>query len=99
MRLSTKVWHSPQVREELAQLAGDNDLNSETLVRAVRTRWNTVTDVLQRALEMRTVLTTLCKNPQFNKTKDRGMRLRRFLLDDEEWKVISELHSLLDVHP
>ena len=97
MRLSTKVWHSPQVREELAQLAGDADLNSETLVRAVRTRWNTVTEVLERALDMRGVLTDLCKNPRFNKTKDRGMRLRRFLLSNKEWKVIEELHRLLDV--
>ena len=98
MRLSTKVWHSPQVREELARLAGDASLDSETLVRAVKTRWNTVTDVLERALEMRGVLAELCDDARFNKARDRGMRLRRFLLDDEEWTVIEELHRLLDVH-
>ena len=56
MRLLTKVWHSPQVHEELARLAGDASLDSETLVRAVKTRWNTVTDVLERALEIGRVL-------------------------------------------
>ena len=97
MRLSTKVWHSPLVREELAQLAGDAGINSETLVRAVKTRWNTVTEVFDRALDMRELLEALCNNPRFNKTKDRGLRLRRFLLSDEEWTIIEELHRLLDV--
>ena len=98
MRLSTKVWHSPQIREELARLAGDAELDSETLVRAVKTRWNTVTEVLERALEMRSVLTELSDDPRFNKARDRGMRLRRFLLDDEEWTMVEQLHRLLDVH-
>ncbi|TBU31221.1 hypothetical protein BD311DRAFT_623710, partial [Dichomitus squalens] len=32
-RLTQKVWYSPQIRTELARLAGDADINSEVLVR------------------------------------------------------------------
>lgn len=99
--LSNKVWHSPTVRTELARLAGDANLNSEVLVRAVKTRWNTVTHVLERALEMRPVLTELCDMSQFNKGnttgRGKGIRLRRFILDNSDWDILEQLHRLLQV--
>ena len=97
MRLSTKVWHSPQIREELARLAGDADLNSETLVYAVRTRWNTVTEVLERGLQMREVLGQLCDMTAFNSSKSGGVQLRRYTINDEEWVILEQLFKLLHV--
>ena len=83
----------------MADLAQNAELNSEVLVRAVRTRWNTVTMTLQRAKEMKDVLTELCDRAQFNTTARgaRGMRLRSLILPEEEWEIIDELHRLLDV--
>ena len=72
-------------------------LNSEVLVRMVKTRWNTFTMVLARAIEMKDVLSGLCDMHQFNQRDKQGARLRRYILSDEEWKVIEELHRLLDV--
>lgn len=95
MKLSNKVWNSPMVRAELARLAADAELNSEVLVHSVKTHWNTVAEVLERALEMREVLTDLCDMVQFNKTG--GARLRRFMLTDDEWQILGQLHQLLDV--
>ena len=46
---------------------------SEVLVRAVRTRWNTVTMVLERALELRPILFNVCDKAEFNKAQ--GVRL------------------------
>lgn len=35
--LSNRVWHNPTIHAALAEEAGDEDLNSEVLVPAVRT--------------------------------------------------------------
>ncbi len=89
------MWNSPTIRAELSKLAAKADLNSKVLVRAVKTRWNTVTEVLERALDMREVLRDLCDMAQFNKKT--GARLRRYLLDDDEWDLLEQLWRLLDV--
>lgn len=95
MKLSRKVWNSPTIRAELAKLSHDAELDCEVLVRSVKTRWNTVTEVLERALKMRAVLSDLCDMVQFN--KPRGVRLRQFILGDEEWTILQQVHSMLDV--
>ena len=57
--------------------------------------------VFERTLEMKEVLTDLCDMAQFNTcakdSKGSGMRLRGFILDDEEWDIIEQLYDLLDV--
>ncbi len=95
MKLSRKVWNNPTIRAELASLAAAAELNSETLIRCVKTRWNTVTEVIGRALQMRPVLADLCDMVQFN--KPRGACLRQYILNDDEWTVLQQLHDLLDV--
>ncbi len=95
MKLSQKVWNSPTVRAELETLAVESKLPCKVLVRSVKTRWNTVVKVLNRAVTMKAVLSELCDKAQFN--KPRGIRLRRYVLTDEEWVVIEQLRLLLDV--
>ena len=68
---------------------------SEVLVRAVRTRWNTVTMVLERALELRPILFNVCDKAEFNKAQ--GVRLRRFIVEEDEWPVLEQLYTLLAV--
>lgn len=95
MKLSLKVWNSPTVRAELETLAVDSKLACKVLVRSVKTRWNTVVEVLNRAVTMKSVLGELCDKAQFN--KPRGIRLQRYVLTEEEWLVIEQLRLLLDV--
>ena len=87
------------MRAELARLANDENIKSEVLVRPVKTRWNTVCMVLERALQLRDALTPLCVMNQFNTSASRGMRLKRFVLNDDEWQFLEQLHSLLEVRP
>lgn len=54
-----------------------------------------MTEVLACALEMCDILTELCDKTQFNRRD--GVRLRRFMLNDEEWELLYELHRLLGV--
>ena len=94
-QLSQKVWFSAAIRAELARLAGEEDLTAEVLVRAVKTRWNTMKQVLERALALKDILLELCDKHQFNGPK--SARLRRFILSDEEWSLLEQLYQLLDV--
>lgn len=55
MQLSKKVWHSPSIRAELARLKTEAEVGSHVLC-SVKMRWNTITEVLERTLEMRNVL-------------------------------------------
>ena len=89
------MWFSPTIHAELARLAGKEDLTAEVLVRAVKTRWNTITLVLERALALKDILLELCDKHQFNGPK--SARLRRFILSDEEWTLFEQLYQLLDV--
>lgn len=84
------------MRAALATLTHDApDIHSEVLVCSVATRWNTVAAVIERALELQEVLGDLCDMAQFN--KPRGVRLRRFILTDDDWMLLDQLHRLLNV--
>ena len=95
MVLSSHVFCRPQIRSVLARLAKEAHLKSEVLIRPVRTRWNTVTHSLGRAIDMQEVLDALCDMHQFNQPG--GVRLRRFILDAAQWTIIRELYELLYV--
>ncbi|PIL32946.1 hypothetical protein GSI_05064 [Ganoderma sinense ZZ0214-1] len=88
-------FRSPTVRDEMSRQAKDAGKKSEVLIRAVRTRWNTVTMVLARALDLRPILFGVCDKAEFNKSQ--GVRLRRFIIEDEDWPILEQLHELLAV--
>ena len=84
------------VRAEMTHQAQAQGKKSEVLVRAVRTRWNTVTMVLARALELRSILFNVCNMAEFNKAQ--GVRLHRFIVDEGDWPILEQLYELLAVH-
>jgi len=51
--------------------------------------------MLGRALTLQPLLFSLCDMAQFNKRD--GVQLRRFILEDNEWELLKQLHPLLDV--
>lgn len=93
--LSKKVFHSPTIREELHKLCTEDGLKEQVLLCSVPTRWNSVAEMLGRALTLRSVLNDLCDKSQFNKRD--GVRLRRYTLADNEWLLLEQLYSFLDV--
>ena len=97
LKLTNKVWNNPPIRVALEEIAGAAKLDSKVLVRAVKTRWNTVTEVLERALQMREVLAQLCDMNAFNSPKSGGVQLRRYTIEDDEWEILEQLFKLLHV--
>jgi hypothetical protein len=93
--LSKKVFHSAVIREELYRLCSAKKVKEQVLLRSVSTRWNSVAEMLGRALGLRSVIPDLCDLKQFNKRT--GARLHRFNLDMDEWELLEQLFPLLDV--
>ena len=91
------MWNNPHICVKLEEIAAAAELNSKVLVRAVKTRWNTVTEVLERGLQMREVLGQLCDMTAFNSSKSGGVQLRRYTINDEEWVILEQLFKLLHV--
>ena len=81
----------------MAKLAKAAKLNHEVLIRPVRTRWNTVTTCVGRAIDSRSVLTGLCDMVQFNQNDGRGVQLRRYILTPDEWTILGQLFRMLYV--
>jgi hypothetical protein len=66
------------------------------MVRDVSTRWNSTADLVQWALELSPALKILVVKADYNKPRH-GVRLKRFQLSLEEWKLLADLSPLLDV--
>ena len=66
------------------------------MIRDVSTRWNSTAELVQCALELSLALKILVVKAEHNK-HNRGVRLRRFQLSPEEWKLLSDLSPLLNV--
>jgi hypothetical protein len=67
------------------------------MIRPVAPRWNTLTEVIGRALKIREALILLVNLEQYNKKGSRGMRLMRYKLSRQEWELLAQLFPLLDV--
>jgi hypothetical protein len=65
------------------------------MVRDVATRWNSTSELLDRALQLRKALTVLASLEQHN--KPHTARLQRFKLATPEWELIEQLWPLLKV--
>ncbi len=59
------------------------------------TRWNTIADMLERGLHLHDILTDICDQMRFNKTT--GLRLRQYMLTEEEWEVLDQCSNYLEV--
>jgi len=65
------------------------------MVRDVATWWNSTSELLARALQLRKALNLLVGYEQHN--KPRSARLLRFKLSTAEWELLEQLWPLLDV--
>ena len=64
-------------------------------IRAVATRWNSLTMAIERAIELRPVLERLFAMGKWDKAGKDG--LCRYCLSDEEWELLCQLDIVLKV--
>ena len=65
------------------------------MVRDVATRWNSMVEMLKRALQLREALNLLVVLEYHNRPC--SARLKRFQLTKPEWDLIDKLRPLLEV--
>ena len=70
-------------------ILSDLDLDPHMIPRDVRTRWNSMFDMLNFAVEYRDALDAI--------TGDQDMKLRQYELSKEDWKVATQLRDVLKV--
>ena len=68
---------------------------SRQVIRSVPTRWNSVAEMVKRALELRKALDKLVELDRHNTVAK--TRLRRFKLKTDEWDLLVQLQPLLVV--
>nr|GAT60693.1 predicted protein [Mycena chlorophos] len=74
---------------EIAVSLKFDNAEKKRMIRAVLTRWNTITDVITRGLELQPALDRLCL------TSTGRASIRSLLLSNEEWQVMSQLRDVL----
>ena len=66
-----------------------NQLKSNLIPRDVATRWNSTYDMLRFAAKYRIVVDSI--------TADKTLKLRKFELDNDDWTIVHDLVSVLEV--
>ena len=87
--------NSPTIRADLQAACNKTDIKPVLMVCDVATRWNSTSELLTRALQLRKALNLLVGYEQHN--KPRTARLQRFRLSAPEWELLEQLWPLLDV--
>src|ERR1700739_4552673 len=94
--LAKRVFNSATLRKDLRACCEKCNIKPKLMVRSVKTRWNTLTEVIGCALELREALMLLVNLEPHNKGT-RGVRLSRFKLAKQEWELLTQLYPLLEV--
>jgi hypothetical protein len=66
-----------------------NNLKTKLIPRDVVTRWNSTHDMMKFALQYRKAIDAI--------TADKSLKLRKFELDDDDWVIVEDLVSILEV--
>ena len=93
--LAKRIFNSPTIRADLKIACTKSNTKPALMIRDVATRWNSTSELLERALHLRKALTVLVGLEQHN--KPRTARLQRFKLTGAEWELLEQLWPLLNV--
>ncbi|KAJ7056484.1 hypothetical protein C8F01DRAFT_1311436, partial [Mycena amicta] len=91
LRLGHRIFNSGTLRKNVVEIAPVVKVSPKLMKRAVGTRWNTVTDVLESGLDISPILDRLCTSSSGRKN------IRSLQLSNAEWQVMSQLFNLLDI--
>lgn len=92
--LGKKFCNNDLLQEELAAFCRSEHITVKKMVRPVDTRWNTMCDVIVRAIELRPALDRLLVQPKHNKGPVKK-QLGRLLLSSAEWDLLDLLKPTL----
>jgi hypothetical protein len=71
------------------RICNEKSLKPNLIPRDVATRWNSTYDMLRFAIKYQVAIDSI--------TADKALKLRKFELDNTEWKIVQDLVSVLEV--
>lgn len=93
-RLAKNLHHSATDAADLEDTCIKASIPPKKMKRSVPTRWNSVAEASGCALDLKKPLGLLWDMP---KHKHRTAKLRKYKLSDEEWAILKELYTVLEV--
>ena len=94
-KLAKRIFHSSLLREDLAACCLRVKVAAKLIKRSVPTRWNSVAEMIESALHLRTALDRLVEMDRHNTVAK--TRLRKLKILTKEWEVLSQLTKILSV--
>jgi len=89
-KLSFAIIHSTTIAlPAWRQICYELGLKERLIPRDVVTRWNSTYDMMKFVLAYREAIDMI--------TADKGLKLRRYELDNDDWVIIKDLVSILEV--
>jgi hypothetical protein len=89
-KLSFSIIHSTTIAlPGWRRACAGHNLAANLIPRDVATRWNSTYDMLSFVLRYHPVIDTV--------TADKNLKLRKFELDNDEWKIVGDLVLVLEV--
>lgn len=85
--------NSELLQDELARACQEKKTPVKKMIRPVDTRWNTMSEVIDRALELRPALDFLLGQTKHKMKK----KLTHLRLSPDEWELLEELKPMLRV--
>ncbi|KAJ3748219.1 hypothetical protein EV360DRAFT_76283 [Lentinula raphanica] len=93
-KLGKKIHNSLILQVDLADVCKSEHIEVKKMIRAVDTRWNTLCNVIERALELRCALYRLLSQ---GKHKQGKKPLSLWRLSMEEWDLLKDILPMLKV--
>lgn len=97
IKLGQRCVRKGALQKKLVYYCGlKNIVPALKMIKRVPTRWNTMYNVVDRALALRKALDAITKLPEY-RTGRPTQRLNRFFLEKEEWDILAALLPILKV--
>ena len=94
-KLAKRIFHSPLLREDLSMCCTRMKVEPKLIQRSVPTRWNSVDEMIESALHLRSALDRLVEMDRHNTVAK--TRLRKLKIMAKEWEVLSQLTQIISV--
>ncbi|KAJ3738528.1 hypothetical protein EV360DRAFT_21004, partial [Lentinula raphanica] len=96
IKIGHRCARKSPLQKSLAEYCQLRNIKKLKMVKRVPTRWNTMYNVVDRALKLRKAIHSLTLSPTHN-VGPPTKRLKRYHLSDEEWLILESLRPLLKV--
>ena len=95
-KLAKRIFHSPLLRDDLSACCTRMHVDSKLIKRSVPTRWNSIAEMIESALHLRSALDRLVEMDWHNTVAKTCLQKLKIL--QKEWEILSQLTVIFSVY-